>query len=479
LIFGDIAYLQGRCNLRMVKPWWKKKKRQILRMGIVAVITVILHIILSDNPYVVDFIATENNNDLIGAESKTKTLPRITDTDYFRNQVRWSTTINATIHDNAAYFLPPGQYGGPHIPCVENSDEEIIPKKADRRRDRNKGKLKSSSSIWDYNSFAPIIEEDEITVIFTFSARYCNPNLQLFQKVWRSHILHMPLFESMPKLLAFDGFGDSGAVTNNMQISKANHARGSGVELNPEAYQVFQQILLDWLTMEQNQTRVTVQRMENNLGPVKMISKVLPTVSTPCIYLAQDDFALNEHVDAKKVVRTMLNAAMGYNNVRYILLAKAYVARWPTTFYLSNGGRASGISPNATAPFTRDEVAKLYPNSNNTNNNQTSEQQSRLHAYDFSSVCLREHYTHKVGFFSDNNHFALTELYTKYLLPLNHQRGNTFVEDAHQKNAMYHPEDWARYYGSHQYKVGAEVLLHLDGRDLKWCQDQQPLELKE
>jgi len=27
-----------------------------------------------------------------------------------------------------------------------------------------------------------------------------------------------------------------------------------------------------------------------------------------------------------------------------------------------------------------------------------------------------------------------------------------------------------RYYGSHQYTVNEQVLIHLDGRDLKWCQ---------
>lgn len=185
------------------------------------------------------------------------------------------------------------------------------------------------------------------------------------------------------------------------------------------------------------------------------LSQVMPTITTPIVYLAQDDFALNVNVDAKKVVRTMLNAAMGYNNVRYVLLAKYYRAKLPTSFYLQRG-----LSPNATARFTTDETAQVYP---------PDADQSRLQAYDYASVCLDDHVTHKVGFFSDNNHFALTELYTKFLLPTNHRKGNKFVEDTHQSLAIHRPQDWGRYYGSHQYNVNEEVLIHLDGRDLKWC----------
>lgn len=219
----------------------------------------------------------------------------------------------------------------------------------------------------------------------------------------------------------------SGSVTNNKQIAKAKIASANGVALSLDRYLIFQD-QIEFFMQTQNQTRFSIQRMSINMGPVKALSQVMPTITTPIVYLAQDDFALNVNVDAKKVVRTMLNAAMGYNNVRYtVLLSKYYRAKLPTSFYLQRG-----LSPNATAQFTTNETAQVYP---------PDADQSRLQAYDYASVCLDDHFTHKVGFFSDNNHFALTELYTKFLLPTNHQKGNKFVEDTHQSLAIHRPQD--------------------------------------
>ena len=322
-----------------------KKFRLLLLLDIAGIVTM-----LHNTPKLMD-------DPMLDAPLKlpVKTLPtRITDMDFFQQQIHWNKTIDTRVYDSAAYLLPTGKHGGPRIPCVDGGEV------SQQTRTTNSS---TTNSAWDYTSFAPVVEEDEITVIFTFSARYCNPDLRLFQSVWHSHILYMPLFSFMPKVLAFDGFGDVGAVTNNLQIAKAKRANRSGVALDPEAYASFQQSLVKWLTHEQNQTKVAVKRMSTNLGPVEMLSKVLPTISTPIIYLAQDDFALNVHVNSKKIIRTMLNAAMGYNNVRYVLLAKQYAAQWGRTFYLQNGRRASGISPNATTPFTPDEISKLYPNS--------------------------------------------------------------------------------------------------------------------
>lgn len=146
--------------------------------------------------------AKDNTLDRTSSFLPAQRLPSITNMHFFREQIRSNEpliSINTTIQDNAAYLLPPGQYGGPKIPCM--GDE----------RTNATSTTHSSPAAWNYNSFAPIVEEDEVTVVFTFSARYCNPDLRLFQAVWNSHIQYMPLFASMRKVLVFDGFGDVGA----------------------------------------------------------------------------------------------------------------------------------------------------------------------------------------------------------------------------------------------------------------------------
>jgi len=125
---------------------------------------------------------------------------RITETPFFTQNVRLSTlnatassTSSNTIQDHAAYLLPPGQYGGPQIPC-----------RPDEQHDHQLDTINTAKGPFILS------EEDEITAIFTFSARYCNPDLRLFREVWRSHVQYMALFESMPKIFVLDGFGDVG-----------------------------------------------------------------------------------------------------------------------------------------------------------------------------------------------------------------------------------------------------------------------------
>jgi len=206
----------------------------------------------------------------------------------------------------------------------------------------------------------------------------------------------------------------------------AQLAQKENVSLDADRYQQFQSRLEEFM-VEQNQTRVSIQKMPVNMGPVQLLSRVLPTVATPIIYLAQDDFALNVTIETGKVVRTMLNAAMGYDNVRYVLLAKDYPkSRMPVSFY----GK-KGESPPAKMPLTDAEIARVHPSHEDYAN--------RVSSFNYDSVCLDSNATRKVGFYSDNNHFALTELYTKFLLPWNRDQDHKFVEQGHQRTAMQVP----------------------------------------
>ena len=281
----------------------------------------------------------------------------------------------------------------------------------------------------------------QITAIFTGSARYCHPHLDLMQAVWDSHEKYMRGFESMPVLFALDGFGDVGY--NRVKMRKAAVAAAHNISLQDEKYVEFKRRL------REKYPRAQFMALEENVGQRELVKRAIARVKTPIVYVAQDDFGLVKPVDAESIAVTMINSGLGYNNVRYILLAKRYggANKRHYKFYGPNMQ-----APAANAPLSREDELKVYP-----------DREPPL--FDTSSVCLPE-YSRKVGFYSDNNHFALTELYSKYLLPRASKA--KFLEDIHTNPALKQARLWGRYYGTHQYATH-QVLDHLDGRDLKWC----------
>lgn len=331
---------------------------------------------------------------------------RVIQSPFFQQNISTQgTAITKQVFNTAAMNLPPGTYGGPMIPCDDSTN--------------------GKDSFVIKNNPNSIEASQVVTIIFTFSARYCNPDLRLFQMVWESHAKHLPSFLSMPKLFVFDGFGDSAVGHHGQQIS-AKIAQEQNQDLDEHRYKEFKRRLKEFVNQQQQNFNSTINQFweeEFNVGPVKLLSKVMPTVTTPIVYVGQDDFALNVTLNTQSIVRTMVNAAMGYNNVRYILLAKDYPkSRLPYSFY---GQR--GVSPSAKIPLTQDEIQKIYKNN----------PQHKIQ-WNHSSICLH-HQARKVGFFSDNNHFALTELYTKFLLPVNLKNSDKFVELSHQYMSINNP----------------------------------------
>ena len=399
--------------------------------------------------------ATTNNNSSRNNTKQSLTndshsITRLLESEYFMRNV--TTTGIHRVWKNpsplAASRLPPTStvYGGPMISCSSHDTENHSPTTEDSAMDA----------------------QNAMTIIFTFSARYCHPDLRLFAQVWDSHVQHMPLFLEMPKQFVFDGFGDAATSSANSgghrdQRDSAATANQHNISLSLERYQDFQQRLEVFV---RNATRASdnlpslrFYQSPINVGPVTLLQTILPTIATPLVYVGQDDFALNVTLDTQGVVATMLNAAMGYNHVRYLLLAKDYPkSRLPKTFF----GHPRGSAPAADAPLKAVELDLVFPNHHTATSNPPHLK------WKASSICLPPS-ARKVGFFSDNNHFALTELYAKYLLPISHSRGSVFMEQAHQRMALSQPQLWGQYYGSHQYTVDEQVLVHLDGRDLKWC----------
>ena len=49
------------------------------------------------------------------------------------------------------------------------------------------------------------IPSSQITVLFTGSARYCHPKLNLINAVWDTHLKYLQGFQSMPVMFAMDG----------------------------------------------------------------------------------------------------------------------------------------------------------------------------------------------------------------------------------------------------------------------------------
>lgn len=275
--------------------------------------------------------SASNNTKEFFAENDT--IHKLLQTEYFKKHVS-TAGVNqvwkeATPH--AASWLPPGKvYGGPMISCHDSDDSQPVT-----------------------NVKAP----EAMTIIFTFSARYCNPDLQLFTQVWDSHVQHMPLFLGLPKHFVFDGFGDIATTSANSgghrdQRDSATAANQQKISLSLERYGEFQQRLEAFVrkaTQEpvgrenDNPPTLTFYPSPTNVGPVTLLRTIIPTVTTPIIYVAQDDFALNIALDTQGIMTTMLNAAVGYNHVRYLLLAKDYPkSRLPKTFFWKSPWIVSG-----------------------------------------------------------------------------------------------------------------------------------------
>lgn len=278
-----------------------------------------------------------------------------------------------------------------------------------------------------------------ITAIFTGSARFCHPTLDIIDAVMESHREFMHGFEEILLVFALDGFGD---ISDE---SKKKHATKYNISIEEPKYLEYKRRL------REKYPQAKFLELEKNVGQRAMLVYAISQVTTPIVYVAQDDFGLKAHVDAFAIATSMLNSILGYNNVRYVLLPKFNRTKQNQKRYW-NFAHQSNIAPSASAPLTMREEQLIHGN-------------DAPPFFSPSSVCLPSTAV-KVGFNSDNNHFALTELYSKYLLP--RASKYKFVENVHTELSLLNPRLWGRYYGSHQYAV-TPVLEHLDGRDLKWC----------
>mmetsp|Transcript_31283 Transcript_31283/g.75662 ORF Transcript_31283/g.75662 Transcript_31283/m.75662 type:complete len:643 (-) Transcript_31283:187-2115(-) len=326
------------------------------------------------------------------------------------------------------------------------------------------------------------VPSSQITVIFTGSARYCHPKLNLINAVWDTHVKYLKGFEHMPVIFALDGYGDVGY--NQVKARKAKAAAAQNISLEGSNYEQFKYDLQNKYPNSQ------FLILNDNVGQRELVQRAIMKVTTPIVYVAQDDFGLRKPIDGDSVAVTMMNAALGYNNVRYILLAKNYRGGQKRHYSFYGPNQESALAPNV--PLPQHDMEKVYPylhlpkedgdggnatstttaNSvitSPTNYNGDNNMSLSSLVLDPGSVCL-PHFSRRIGFYSDNNHFALTELYSKYLIPK--ASSAKFLEDIHTVPALKTPELWGRYYGTHQY-ANYQMLDHLDGRDLQWCDDEK------
>jgi hypothetical protein len=118
------------------------------------------------------------------------------------------------------------------------------------------------------------------------------------------------------------------------------------------------------------------------VGQRELVQRAIARVKTPIVYVAQDDFSLLQPVDGDSIAITMMNSLLGYNNVRYILLAKSYRGGQPR-HYMFYGPNMQ--APTANAPLTIEEEQKVYP------------VREHVPLFDPCSVCLLPDYSRKVG----------------------------------------------------------------------------------
>ena len=288
-------------------------------------------------------------------------------------------------------------------------------------------------------------------------ARVCHPSTALFERVWESHQRYFEGFDSMKRLVVWDGFGD-------VRLEELNKTTDD--LLNETAYREFQQrveqnvLLMPRADHEKNKptsttTSTKVIRLDKHYGLRGSMNYTLHHyVDTPLVYVTQDDLSLTSYIPTAAIVKTMLQQQQqqqqdddtkghqrSNNPVRYVILNKRH-----------NGGRKR-----LDSFYNHWE----YANSTTTLAGDVISQRLVVDPATIHAPLLR------TKRFSDNNHFAFKQDYLEHILP---RAKKEWMDSFHQGFLSQHPEAWMRY-GTH---ILGELhdpakIEHLDGRDIRWC----------
>jgi hypothetical protein len=284
----------------------------------------------------------------------------------------------------------------------------------------------------------------EITVIFLGMARICGSSIGMFRKVWETHERYLEGFSSIQRIVVLDGFGDA-----RLDERRRGENRTAEEALNSTAYDEFKERLVGTYLADRNQTgNIMVLELREHGGLLGSMKAALAAVSTPIIYVTQDDLGLTHMVPTVGVVKTMLGALDGHNPVRFVLLNKRPNG-WATRLDNFYGEWETGNST-----ITNEEVLSGAPN--------------KAIPLDPATIHVPLMRTKR---WSDNNHFAFKDDYLNVYLE-NIKPGRKWVDSSHQGLLSTNPEKWPQY-GAHLLGELHEeaYIYHYNGRDMKWCNE--------
>jgi hypothetical protein len=302
-----------------------------------------------------------------------------------------------------------------------------------------------AGSLIDANASDPIAKDSsslsQVTVIVLGMARMCHPSIALFRKIWFTHEKYMDGFTRLQRIVVLDGFGDVRLDEKNKNLTDV---------INETDYEEFKRRLRLYLS-DKNRTdtgKIVITELTEHGGLLGAMRSVLPMIKTPIIYVAQDDLGITHTIPTIGVIDTMLECIAGRNPARFILLNKR------------QNGRATRIDDffgaweAGNSPITNTLILNGAPNKSIT--------------VDPSSIHVPLMRTKR---WSDNNHFALTNDYTHFILP-EIRNAKKWVDSYHQTHLWRHPEDWYQY-GTHLLGEQMEdaYIFHFSGRDPVWCNE--------
>lgn len=277
----------------------------------------------------------------------------------------------------------------------------------------NVGTQNSSTTHFGKSCDDPQTNAASTTFIMASNWRECGPNVKLFEKVTRSYEDNMKGFDQMPKLFLYDGY--KGPEKEHANFETLLHNVSNLLKSNNKFY-----------------SRARLVAMPQKVGLTKMLIEALKEVTTPFVFIAQDDFSVtNVSIDADSVARAMMAhpemkyVRLGYYKIKDVPHRLAGFAKWVNQL-------VSAGFPNSTMGATINRCGANF---------------------------------YKQPWFSDNNHFALT-LWLRDFLDRVDRKGHEFPEDGQKDQLELGERDQLYALGTFD---DEPRLLHNNGHRHEWC----------